>query len=193
MIKANFHDERDLLKSASKGGQAKQANQALIPYYQRCGYNDFCQWLVKRHGADYLRRPDGEPLDGVPDSAFVLPVEKPVPVNPRQLPPNIYTGNADSDMRLDKPHPQAEVIKRRQPGSVLRAMVLAAVRVRPMTLAEICTHTGLRNQAVKNVLFRYRGTYFRNNHHYWSEAQNMAGGDHGIQAPHAPEGVRMET
>lgn len=175
MVTKTHATKRNLAQSASRGGQAKQAEQ-VAPYYQHCNYTDFCRWLVKRHGADYLRSPDGEPLNGVPDSAFVLPAEKPKPINPRQLPPDTYTGNVNSDMRLDKPHPQAEVIKRRAPGSAMRTMVLSAVRQRPMTLAEICTHTGLPNNSVKNVLFRYRGTYFRRNNHYWSEVQNMAGG-----------------
>lgn len=173
MIKANFHDEKDLATRASRGGQAKQSGGG-IPYWWRCGYDNFCRWLVKRHGSDYLRRPDGEPLDGVPDSAFAIPAETPKPANPRQLPPDVYTGNAASDVRLEqKPHPQEAVIRKRRPGSVLRQMVLGAVRQRPMLLAEICTHTGLPNQAVKNVLFRYRGTYFRNDNHYWSEVRNM--------------------
>lgn len=184
MVKANFYSEDHLTEHASRGGQAKQearrqgehidAVPLNIPYWQRCGYADFCRWLVQKHGADYLRGSDGQSLNGVPDSAFVVPPTKaPKPVNPRQLPPDVYTGNAASDLRLEqKPHPQEAVIKRRQPGSLLRQMVLGAVRQRPMLLAEICVATGLPNQAVKNVLFRYRGTYFRNDNHYWSEVQN---------------------
>lgn len=170
MIRANFLDERNLAQSASRGGQAKQANEVATPYYQRVGYEAFCRWLVKRHGADYLRRPDGEPLDYVPDSAFVLPAETPKTVNPRQLPPGIYTGNAASDALVTVAAPPKG--QGRWPGPTLRDSVLGAVRQRPMLLAEICVATGLPNQAVKNVLFRYRGTYFRNDNHYWSEVQN---------------------
>lgn len=106
MIKANFSDERNLTQAASRGGQAKQTGEVTTPYYQAVGYEAFCRWLVKRFGADYLRRPDGEPLDFVLDSAFAVPAKTPKPVNPRQLPPDIYTGNPVNDVRLEqKPHP----------------------------------------------------------------------------------------
>lgn len=179
MIKANFHDEKDLAQHASRGGQANQearrrgehidAVPLNIPYWWRCGYDDFCQLMVKRHGAHYLRRPNGEPLAGVPDSAFVLPAERLKPVNPRQLPPDIYTGSAAQDIQVETKKNKAQG---RWPGPTLRHIVLEALRLRPMTLREICEHTGIRNAAVKNVLHRYRGTYFRNDNHYWSEVQN---------------------
>jgi hypothetical protein len=62
--------------------------------------------------------------------------------------------------------------RKRVTGGEARALVLAALRVRPMRIQEIVEHTELGYKQVDNTLRRYRGTYFRSNDHCWEEIQN---------------------
>lgn len=168
MIRANFYYEPNLAQASSRGGHAKRET-APLSILLHCDYITFCRYLGQKHGDDYLRRPDGDAMNGVPDAAFapLPPARAPRPVNPHQLPPT-YTGNAMEDLRT-QPKIKAQG---RWSGPTLRHRVLDALRERPMTLREICMYTGIERCSVKNVLHRYRGTYFKNENHYWSEIQN---------------------
>ena len=127
-------------------------------------YDGFLRLLVAVHGVAYLCRPDGKPLDGVPDTAFVPRPARPVhtpKVTGRQLPKGVYTGSGYDDTHLEqKPEKQGRGEKRTN-GSVLLTEIVKALRLRPMTLQEICDATGIRRDTVKNALWRFKGTHFR--------------------------------
>lgn len=173
MTSAEHHAKAGKASAAVRWGgefatEEWNVNPLFIP-----DYDGFLRLLVARHGAAYLQRPDGQPLDGVPDRVLTAqPATAPTrKVNPRQLPKGIYTGSGYDDMHLEqKPEQQG-----RRTQTSLRDVVLRAVRLRPMKLQEIVDVTGIRKETAKNILFRFRGTYFRNDNHKWSEIDNVAG------------------
>lgn len=155
------------------GGEFAQEEWNVNPLFIP-DYDGFLRLLVARHGAAYLQRPDGEPLRGVPDRVLTA---QPAPVsvrkvNPRQLPKGVYTGSGYDDTHLEqKPEQQGH-----RAQNSYRTEVLKAVRLRPMNLQEICDATGIKRDTVKNILWRFKGTYFRlGEGRRWCEVQNVAG------------------
>lgn len=165
--------------SSSSGGANRWAGEFVAEEWNvdpldKMGYETFLRHLAQTHGAAYLCRPDGEPLRGVPDRVLTA---QPAPVsvrkvNPRQLPKGVYTGSGYDDTHLEqKPEQQGH-----RAQNSYRTEVLKAVRLRPMNLQEICDATGIKRDTVKNILWRFKGTYFRlGEGRRWCEVQNVAG------------------
>lgn len=163
MIRLQFSEQHQLsgkLSAAARWGGEFAAEEWNVNPLFLPDYEGFLRLLVARHGAAYLCRPDGEPLDGVPLTVLTPRPERPrstPKVTGRRLPKGIYTGSGYDDTHLEqKPEKQGH----RQQSSY-RTEVLKAVRLRPMTLQEIVDTTGIRKDTVKNVLWRFKGTHFR--------------------------------
>lgn len=161
MIRLQFsehHAKAGAVSAAARwGGEFATEEWNVDPLFLP-DYEGFLRVLVARHGAAYLCRPDGEPLDGVPDTVLTPRPARPTrKANPRQLPKGVYTGSGYDDTHLEqKPEKQGH-----QQQSSYRTEVMKAVRLRPMTLQEICDVTGIRKTTVKNILWRFKETHFR--------------------------------
>lgn len=164
MVKAYHADETNLAERASAGGFAKQhldrLGERALPRYLVCGYDDFCRLLVKRHGADYLRRPDGEPLAYVPAAAFV-----PLPVLPTQAPLPKPPLPVSAALRIDR-------LPGVQPAGI-RDTIVRVLTVRPrQTLQELAESSGLPREQVRRSLSQWSGTYFRHSDRRWCVIAN---------------------
>lgn len=75
MVRAFAFDEPQYMEKASLGGKASAHSRweepLNIPMIDRVGWDGFLRHLVAKHGADYLRRPDGVPLAMVDEAGRV--------------------------------------------------------------------------------------------------------------------------
>lgn len=157
------HAERGRAASsvASRGRTVNEQETWHVPLIDRIGYDRFLSLLVKKHGAEYLCRPDGEPL---------------ALVDPQGIPRGevrLTTGYQAHKYKPRPAPPPPAKEKDAAAGMSVRDQVLCAVRARPMMLREIVTYTGLTQGQVKACLTRYASTYFRRNGHVWEERQNV--------------------
>lgn len=157
------HAERGRSASsvASRGRTVNEQETWHVPLIDRIGYDRFLSMLVKKHGEDYLRRPDGEPLhyvdpSGIPRGEVAITtgyratrVKR--PPSQWQL-PNSYTGNAQDDIHLQ--------MRDRTIGLAYGEgfTIIAESLARGMkTNYEIAQDTGLSYEYVRNALEKYAG------------------------------------